>query len=98
MRNGRKIQVNNFLSELRRRNVFRVAGVYAVVGWVLAYLLSVEMAGFVITSAVLLGLWMLRLGNRWPVAMALGVLVAATTYQLFAVVLHVPLPWGWLGW
>jgi TolB-like protein len=28
--------VNNFIDELRRRNVFRVAGVYAVIGWVLA--------------------------------------------------------------
>ncbi|PHR52607.1 MAG: hypothetical protein COA47_17675 [Robiginitomaculum sp.] len=28
--------MNNLLSELRRRNIFRVAGVYAVVGWILA--------------------------------------------------------------
>lgn len=28
--------MNNFIDELRRRNVFRVAGVYAVIGWVLA--------------------------------------------------------------
>lgn len=28
--------MNNFIDELRRRNVFRVAGVYAVAGWVLA--------------------------------------------------------------
>ena len=69
-----------------------------VIGGVLAYLLLVETAGFVITSAALLALWMLRLGNRWPVAIALGVLVAATTYQLFAVALRVPLPRGWLGW
>ncbi|PHR52608.1 MAG: hypothetical protein COA47_17680 [Robiginitomaculum sp.] len=27
--------MNNLLSELRRRNIFRVAGVYAVVGWIL---------------------------------------------------------------
>ena len=69
-----------------------------VIGWVLAYLLLVETLGFVITSAALLALWMLRLGSRWPVATALGVLVAATTFQLFAVALRVPLPRGWLGW
>ncbi len=28
--------MNKFIDELRRRNVFRVAGVYAVIGWVLA--------------------------------------------------------------
>ncbi|PHS24253.1 MAG: hypothetical protein COA84_09700 [Robiginitomaculum sp.] len=28
--------MNRLLSELRRRNIFRVAGVYAVVGWILA--------------------------------------------------------------
>ena len=28
--------MNNFFGEMKRRNVFRVAGVYAVVGWVLA--------------------------------------------------------------
>ena len=69
-----------------------------VIGLVLGYLLLVETAGFVITSAALLALWMLRLGNRWPVAIPLSVLVAATTFQLFAVALRVPLPRGWLGW
>lgn len=28
--------MNKFIDELRRRNVFRVAGVYAIAGWVLA--------------------------------------------------------------
>jgi hypothetical protein len=28
--------MNNFFQELRRRNVVRVAGVYAVIGWILA--------------------------------------------------------------
>ena len=27
--------MSNFFKELRRRNIFRVAGVYAVVGWLL---------------------------------------------------------------
>ncbi|PHS24260.1 MAG: hypothetical protein COA84_09735 [Robiginitomaculum sp.] len=33
--------MNKLLTELRRRNIFRVAGVYAVVGWVLAQAASV---------------------------------------------------------
>ena len=69
-----------------------------VVAWVLAYLFVVETAGFVIASAVLLALWMWRLGSRPLVTIAVGVPVAVATYQLFAVRLHVPLPRGWLGW
>jgi hypothetical protein len=33
--------MTNTLSELKRRNIFRVAGVYAVAGWLLAQLASV---------------------------------------------------------
>ena len=36
MKFGRKvIPMNNLFTELKRRNIFRVAGVYAVVGWIL---------------------------------------------------------------
>lgn len=69
-----------------------------VVAWVLAYLFFVETAGFVITSAALLSAWMLRLGCRWTVALALGPIAAVAVFQLFAVALRVPLPHGWLGW
>ncbi len=69
-----------------------------VVAWVLAYLLVAETAGFVIASAVLLTIWMWRLGVRPLVSIVVGVPVAVATYQLFAVLLHVPLPRGWLGW
>ncbi len=33
--------MNNILSELRRRNIFRVAGVYVVVGWIVMQVISV---------------------------------------------------------
>jgi len=33
--------MNNLFTELRRRNIFRVAGVYAVVGWILMQVVSV---------------------------------------------------------
>jgi len=36
MKSGQKaIRMNNLFAELKRRNIFRVAGVYAVVGWIL---------------------------------------------------------------
>ena len=66
--------------------------------WVLAYLVLVEWAGFVITAAVLLALLLRRLENGWVVATAVSVLIVPVTYQLFAVSLRVPLPRGWLGW
>ncbi len=43
--------MNKLLTELRRRNIFRVAGVYAVVGWLLA-----QAAG-VLESSIGLPLW-----------------------------------------
>ena len=33
--------MSNFFAELKRRNIFRVAGVYAVVGWILMQVVSV---------------------------------------------------------
>jgi hypothetical protein len=35
---------------------------------------------------------------KWPVALAVALVFAPMTYQVFAVALRVPLPWGWLGW
>ena len=33
--------MNNLFAELKRRNIFRVAGVYAVVGWLIMQVISV---------------------------------------------------------
>jgi TolB-like protein/Tfp pilus assembly protein PilF len=38
--------MNKLLTELRRRNIFRVAGVYAVVGWILAQITSLAADSF----------------------------------------------------
>jgi tripartite-type tricarboxylate transporter receptor subunit TctC len=69
-----------------------------VLGWIVAYLLLAEPAGFVVTSAVLLALLMWRLGVRCWVATAISLGVVPLVYHLFAVVLRVPLPQGWIGW
>jgi|GEM_PF-826515 len=63
--------MNNLLSELKRRNIFRVAGVYAVIGWLLAQMASVleesmNMPGWfdtMVVSCLLLG---------FPIAMILA--------------------------
>ncbi len=69
-----------------------------IIAWVVVYVLLAEHVGFVITSAVLLAYSLWRLGNRWPVAIAMSAVVVPLAYQLFAVGLRVPLPRGWLGW
>jgi hypothetical protein len=35
---------------------------------------------------------------RWPVALTVALVLVPLSYQIFAVGLRVPLPWGWLGW
>ncbi len=69
-----------------------------VVAWVVLYLALAEWAGSVNTASVLTLVLLLRLGTRWPVAAAVSAVVVPLAYQVFAVVLRVPLPRGWLEW
>jgi tripartite-type tricarboxylate transporter receptor subunit TctC len=62
------------------------------------YLALAETLGFVLTAGALLLLHLLRLGTRAAVAVPLTLLLVPAAYQLFAVILRVPLPRGWLGW
>jgi tripartite-type tricarboxylate transporter receptor subunit TctC len=78
-----------------RQGLIRAA---EVVAWVVVYLAVADIAGFVLTAGALLLLLLLRLGTRWPVAVAVSLLLVPLTYQVFAVALRVPLPRGWLGW
>jgi tripartite-type tricarboxylate transporter receptor subunit TctC len=54
--------------------------------------------GYVISAFALLLILLLALRVRWPVALAVALVVVPLSYQVFAVGLRVPLPWGWLGW
>lgn len=73
-------------------------GLGAVLLWVVLYVVVVEWVGFILTAAVLLFAMLWWLGNRPMVAALVTLVVVPATYQLFAVGLRVPLPWGWLGW
>jgi len=66
--------------------------------WVAAYIVLAEWTGFILTAGVLLLLMMARMGARWPVALTVCVLLVPALYQVFAVVLRVPLPRGWVYW
>jgi hypothetical protein len=66
--------------------------------WVALYLALAETLGFVLTAAILLLAYLLRLGTRALIAAPLTLALVPAVYHLFAVVLRVPLPRGLLGW
>jgi hypothetical protein len=68
------------------------------VAWVAAFVMLVDLLGFILTTFVLLVLLMKYLGTRMLPAAVIGAVAAVTTYQLFAIHLRVSLPWGLLGW
>lgn len=69
-----------------------------VIGAIIVYMLIVETVGFVLSAGgILLGLlW--RFGTRPWLSLVIALLFTPLVYQLFANLLRVPLPRGWLGW
>lgn len=65
---------------------------------VVFYILVAEWMGFLITTVLLLGVLFWHYGVKWHMGLAVTVVLVPLTYQLFAVYLRVPLPWGWFGW
>ncbi|MFV2067984.1 MAG: tripartite tricarboxylate transporter substrate-binding protein [Pirellulales bacterium] len=70
----------------------------AVVGSVIVYLIAAETIGFVLLTGGLLLVLFYSMGARLQVAVPLAVAFPPVVYQLFAHLLRVPLPRGWLGW
>lgn len=81
--------------ELSHAAMFDVA---VLVGCVVFYILSAEILGFVISSAVILLVLFRRTRVKSIVSIPTTVLLTSLVYQLFAVGLRVPLPRGFLGW
>jgi len=65
---------------------------------VILYILTAEVLGFIISSAVILLMLFWRMRVKWTVAVSVTILMATLVYQIFAVGLHVPLPRGLFGW
>ncbi len=80
---------------LSRKGLIRSAAFLAAVG---IYLLAAETLGFVLTAFPLVFLLMWRLGVRWWTSLIVSLLTVAVVYQIFAVLLRVPLPRGIFGW
>jgi hypothetical protein len=66
--------------------------------WVALYLALAETLGFIVTAALLLLAYLVRLGTRPAVAVPVTLVLVPVVYQIFAVTLRVPLPRGVLGW
>ena len=64
---------------------------------IIAYGLLAETLGFVVTASLILFVLLVRLGTRWTSSLLMTIGVVPATYALFAFVLRVPLPSGWLG-
>jgi len=69
-----------------------------VLGWILGFVMLMDLAGYVIAGVVALVVIFRALRVSWPWAIGLAGTIVPLTYQVFAVVLRVPLPWGWFGW
>jgi len=63
--------MSNLFAELKRRNIFRVAGVYAVVGWILAQIAALAANSFGAPDWVM-KMIIVVLGIGFPVAMLLA--------------------------
>lgn len=69
-----------------------------VAGSIILYLLLAEFLGFILSASVILILLLWQFEVRWPTALPVILIMVPLAYQLFAVYLRVPLPWGLLGW
>lgn len=78
----------------RKRLIYPAAVVLAV----MFYIVASEPLGFVATAIVMLAGLLLALRVRPRVAVSVAVLTALATYQVFGILLRVPLPRGFLEW
>ena len=77
---------------MRRRRP--VAGVLAVLGGLVAYILLADRIGFHLTALALLLLWMRVLGASWRATLPVAVVATIAIHLAFYKLLRVPLPWG----
>jgi putative tricarboxylic transport membrane protein len=71
-----------------------VAGVAAVIGGLLFYVLAADRLGFYLTALVILVLWMRLLGASWRVTIPVAVVATIVIHLSFYKLLRIPLPWG----
>ena len=72
--------------------------IFILVGCVVLYIVTAEILGFILSSAVILLVLFSRMRVKSYVAVPVTVLLVSLVYQLFAIGLRVPLPRGFFGW
>lgn len=71
---------------------------FILIGCVVAYIVTAETVGFVLSAAAILMVLFRRMRVKSKIAIPATVLLVGLVYQLFAIGLRVPLPRGFLGW
>jgi putative tricarboxylic transport membrane protein len=71
-----------------------LAGVAAVIGGLLAYVLAADRLGFHLTGFLLLALWTRVLGAGWRASLAVSMVATLAIHMSFYKLLRIPLPWG----
>jgi putative tricarboxylic transport membrane protein len=71
-----------------------IAGVAAVIGGLLFYVLAADWLGFHLTGLLLLTLWCRVLGAGWRLSLAVSVIATLAIHLSFYKLLRIPLPWG----
>jgi putative tricarboxylic transport membrane protein len=74
-----------------------VANVLLIVAATLFYIFFANLLGFILTTAILLLVLLLRFRVRWTTALAVAIVVPFLMQYLFGNLLLVPLPWGLLA-
>ena len=70
------------------------AGIAALLGGLVFYVLAADALGFHITGLLLLALWMRLLGASWRVTVPVASIATLVIHFAFYKLLRVPLPWG----
>ncbi len=77
---------------------FWSANSWFVLGASVFFLLAAEGLGFVVTAGLVLGGLLLRFGLPWRPAIGTAAAASVLAYQVFSVLLRVPLPRGLISW
>ena len=71
-----------------------LAGVLAVLGGLLFYVLAADKLGFYLTGILLLTTWARLLGASWRLSAGVAVVATLVIHLSFYKLLRIPLPWG----
>ncbi len=90
-----RLQVASAAAPLQRAALIRLCWVPAAIVF---FVITCETIGFILAAGTLLFSLLLARRVHLLTASLVTVLLVPAVYHVFAVILGVPLPWGWMGW